>query len=170
MDFKRNELKKYGTLISFIEKFYSLFPKALQEKMLIHYRKNTGIFGLIVRYALLRNLAAHVGKNVLIQPDVYFFNVDNLYVGDNVIIQPMCYIDAWGGVEIGNNVAISHSVSIISTKQSFDKLDIPIKNQERIAMPVNIGNDVCIGANASILGGSSIPDGTVIAANAVQGI
>ena len=167
MDFRKIELRKHEKLIRFMEKFYSLFPRNLHEKLLIHHRKSTGTFGLVIRYVLLRKLASHVGENVLIQPDVYFSNLDKLHIGDNVIIHPMCYIDAMGGIEIGNNVTFSHRVSIISNKQSFDELDIPIKDQECLAMPVKVGNDVYIGTNSSVFGGSYITDGSVIAVGTV---
>ena len=163
----RDKFRKYRHIIRCIEKFYSFFPRALQHRMFQSLRKKTGTLGLVLRYALLRNLAAHVGENVSIHPDVYLFNVDKLSIGDNVSIHPMTYIEAWGGVEIGNDVAIAHAVTIMSVNHSFDRLDMPIKDQPIVPMPVKVCNDVWIAAKATILGNCTISSGSVIGAGAV---
>lgn len=163
----RDKFKKYRSLIRCIETFYGLFPRSLQMKMLLGLRKKPGTLGLVLRYALLRNLAAHVGENVSIHPDVYLFNVDKLSIGDNVSIHPMSYIEAWGGVEIGNDVAIAHGVTIMSVNHSFDELDTPIKDQPIIPLPSKICDNVWLASKAVILGGCTVESGSVIGAGAV---
>ena len=163
----RDKFKKFRKLIRCIEGFYGLFPRGMQLKMFIALRKKPGTMGLVLRYALLRNLAAHVGENVSIHPDVYLFNVDKLSIGDNVSIQPMSYIEAWGGIEIGNDVAIAHGVTIMSVNHGFESLDMPIKDQPIIPMPVKIGDDVWLASKVSVLGGTTVGDHSVIGAGAV---
>lgn len=163
----RDKFKKFKPVINCISKVYSLFPKSMQTKALIRHRKQTGNMGLVIRYALLKNLAKHVGDNVSIQPDVYLFNVQELVLGDNVSIHPMTYIEAYGGVEIGNDVSIAHGVTIMAVTHDFDDINIPIKDQGITGKPIKIGDNVWVGAKATILGGNTIGDGAIIGAGAV---
>ena len=163
----RDKFRKFKPVINCISKVYALFPKSMQTKVLVRHRKQTGNLGLVIRYALLKNLAKHVGDNVSIQPDVYLFNVQELSIGDNVSIHPMTYIEAYGGVEIGNDVSIAHGVTIMSVTHDFDDINIPIKNQGITGKPIKIGNNVWVGSKATILGGNNIADGSIIGAGAV---
>ena len=163
----REKFKKFKLIIVVICKFYSIFPKKLQNRALIRHRKQTGNIGLVIRYALLKNMAKHVGDNVSIQPDVYLFNVQELSIGDNVSIHPMTYIEAYGGVEIGNNVSIAHGTTIMSVTHDFKDINIPIKEQGITALPIKIEDNVWIGAKATILGGNTIESGVIVGAGAV---
>ena len=94
-------------------------------------------------------------------------NAANMELGSNVSIHPMCYLDASGGIRIGNDVSIAHGTSILSFEHRFDSLEIPIKDQEVDYRPVSIGNDVWIGAKATIVAGKTIGTGSIIGANSV---
>ena len=50
----RDKFQKFKPVISFIVRFYSLFPRSMQTKALIRHRKQTGNLGLVIRYALLK--------------------------------------------------------------------------------------------------------------------
>lgn len=163
----RDKFQKFKPVISFIVRFYSLFPRSMQTKALIRHRKQTGNLGLVIRYALLKNLAKHVGDNVSIQPDVYLFNIQELSIGDNVSIHPMTYIEAYGGVEIGNDVSIAHNTTIMSVTHNYEDVNSPIKEQGITGLPIRIEDNVWIGAKATILGGNNIGTGVIIGAGSV---
>lgn len=163
----REQFDKYRFLISALIRAYSLFPKKFQKYLLTRYRKTTGLKGMAVRYALVKNLAKSVGEKVSIQPDVYFFNLENLTIGSNVSLHPMCYIEAYGGVSIGDNVSIAHGVTIMSVSHNYTGRDVPIRDQGISAEPIKISDNVWIGAKATILGNVSIGSGVVIGATAV---
>ena len=163
----REKFKKYKKIIKIICVFYSIFPKKIQNKMLISNRKKTGYIGLIKRYCLLKNLAKKIGDNVSIHPDVYLFNIQNLVIGDNVSIHPMTYIEGYGGIEIGNDVSIAHGVTIMSVNHGFNNKVIPIKDQAIEKRPIVIKDNVWIGAKATILGNNVISTGSIIGAGAV---
>ena len=163
----RDKFKKYKGIINIICAFYSIFPKKIQNKLLILNRRKTGYFGLIKRYCLLKKLAKKIGDNVSIHPDVYLFNVQNLIIGDNVSIHPMSYIEAYGGVEIGNDVSIAHGVTIMSVNHGYSDINVPIKEQQVEARPIVIKDNVWIGAKATILGNTVISNGTIVGAGAV---
>ncbi|WP_342773429.1 acyltransferase [Pelagibacterium montanilacus] len=91
----------------------------------------------------------------------------HIELGDNCTLNPYSIIYGHGGVRIGDNVRIAAHVTIIPANHNFNRLDKPICRQGITAKGVIIGNDVWIGANATILDGSSIAEGCVIAAGAV---
>jgi acetyltransferase-like isoleucine patch superfamily enzyme len=106
-------------------------------------------------------------KDLLILSGVFIEGYPNLHLGNNVSINQNCFISCYGGLEIGNDVAIGHNVSILTTDHVFDDLTIPIKQQKLVYKKVVIGNNVYIGAKATILAGVTIPNGTVIGAGSV---
>jgi len=78
--------------------------------------------------------------------------------GDN----PGLYINASGGLKLGNNVAIAANTTITTTNHDmYDHRKIsPVKG-------VEIGNNVWIGANCSIVAGVKIGDNVTIGAGCV---
>ena len=91
-----------------------------------------------------RSLRAH-GKACIINPK-------NITMGKNCSINPSVYINAMNTVRIGNNVTLSAGCSVISASLDIESFlaggHAHVKNQG-----INIGNNVWIGANATILGG-----------------
>lgn len=98
---------------------------------------------------------------------VFVEGYESLKLGDGVSFNQDCFISAYGGLQIGSDVSIGHRVSIITTEHEYQRSDTPIRHQPVRYAQVSIGNDVWIGANASILAGVSIADGCIIAAGAV---
>ena len=167
----RDKFKKFSPFIKALIAFYRIFPRKIRKKLFEHHRGTKGNKGLLIRYALLKTLAAKCGDNVTIQPDVFLFNPQCLQIGSNVSIHPMCYIECGvapgKGVNIGDDVSIAHGVSILTTSHTYDRTDIPIKDQDYEEGAVTIGSGVWIGAKATVLYGRSIGDGAIVGANAV---
>ena len=94
------------------------------------------------------------------------FNADygqNIRVGKNVFINSGCCFQDQGGIEIGDNVLIGQQVVIATINHDFN----PYKRANMLPAPVKIGNNVWIGAHATILSGVTIRDNAIIAAGAV---
>ena len=94
------------------------------------------------------------------------FNADygqNIRVGKNVFINSGCCFQDQGGIEIGDNVLIGQQVVIATINHDFN----PSKRANMFPAPVKIGNNVWIGAHATILSGVTIEDNAIIAAGAV---
>lgn len=163
----RDKFKKYRKAINLLCKYYSIYPKIILRRKLIKARKSTGVSGIIKRYCILKCIAKNIGDNVSIQPDVYIFNPENLSIGNNVSIHPMTYIEAYGGITIGNDVSIAHGVTLLSASHKYDNKNIPIKDQGISSEPLIIGDNVWIGAKATILCGKNIGNGSIIGANCV---
>jgi acetyltransferase-like isoleucine patch superfamily enzyme len=91
-----------------------------------------------------------------------------LTIGDFSYIGEHNNIRAEGGIVIGKCCLISQGVSIISSNHSI-ALGVPIMDQlsKRDRIGVVIGDDVWIGANASIMPGVTIGTGAVVGAGSV---
>lgn len=70
-------------------------------------------------------------------------------------------------ITIGDDCLIADSVHIYDHDHRFDDLSRPMKEQGYQTKPVAIGNNVWIGAKATVLKGVTIGDGAIIGANAV---
>lgn len=109
-----------------------------------------------------------LGKYAMIECTGVLRNVGNcIKIGNNVGINHYCFIGVRGDIEIGDNVIFGPRVNVFSENHNFDRTDIPIKEQGVTKDKTVIGNDVWIGANASIMSGVKIGDGCIIAAGAV---
>lgn len=129
-----------------------------------------GFQNKVGRY-FLKNLFKSVGKNVKFQyKDIFTFN--NITIGDDVYIGPNAtFLAAEAPILIGNKVLFGPNVSIITGNHPIDLrgkfiYDILVKLPGE-DMPVVISDDVWVGAGATILKGSKIGRGAVIAAGAV---
>lgn len=163
----RDKFAKFKPVINLLVKIYSVLPQSLRNRKMARLRKKTGNIALVKRYALLKTLAKSVGDNVSVFPDVYLQNVQKMEIGNNVSFQPMVYIEAYGGVKIGDDVSIAEGASLFSVNHGFEDMNTPIKDQPLTALPIEVENNVWIGAKATILGGVKVAEGTIVAAGAV---
>ena len=108
-------------------------------------------------------IGKQVDENFGIFPPFYADYGQNITLGKNVFINSGCCFQDQGGIEIGDNVLIGQQVVIATLNHDL----LPQKRASMIAAPVKIGNDVWIGAHATILSGVTIGNGAVIAAGAV---
>lgn len=118
------------------------------------YRRVLGI-------SLGRGAGVHMGCYV------WFFGPGHLRragfgIGANTRINRDCCLDARGSVQIGDNVSISPEVAILTTQHCLDAVGFPVESR-----PVVIGDHVWIGFRATILPGTTIGRGAVVAAGAV---
>ena len=74
-----------------------------------------------------------------------------------------CYLD----VEIGDSTIVADWVYICDFDHVISDIHVPIKDQGLVKTPVRIGADVWIGTKATVLRGTSIGTGSVVAAHAV---
>lgn len=117
------------------------------------------------RAQLLRELFGAAGDNPRVMHGFHCDDGKNITVGDNFMANYNVTILDRARVRIGDNALIAPGTVITTVNHAFT----PKRRAEGIctAKPVNIGNDVWIGANVTILSGVTIGDNVIIAAGAV---
>lgn len=117
------------------------------------------------RKALLSPILGSKGENFLIESVFHCDYGYNIHLGENFYANVGCTILDEAEVRFGDNVLLAPNVGIYTACH-------PIDTEQRVAgiefaKPVNIGNNVWIGADVTILPGVSIGDNAVIGAGSV---
>ena len=111
-----------------------------------------------------------LGKKSVVSSYVKIKSKDGpLHIGNNVEISNFCVISSHaGGTYLGDDTLIGPNVSIIGSNYRYDRLDIPIRLQEKVSPKgIRIANNVWIGAGCTILDGADIGAGTIVTPNSV---
>lgn len=87
----------------------------------------------------------------------------NLRVGRGVFVNGGCHFQDQGGICLGDRVLVGHSVVMATLDHDLD----PARRGVLHCAPIVVGDDVWIGASATITRGVTIGDGAVVAAGAV---
>lgn len=92
-----------------------------------------------------------------------------LSIGRHVEISNGCVLASHtSGVEIGDDCLIGPNVSIMGNNYRYDRLDVPIRLQEKVSTKgIRIGNNVWIGAGCVLLDGADVGSGTILTPNSV---
>ena len=117
-----------------------------------------------LRWAFAELIGKPVGARFMLIPP---FSTDyglNISVGDDVFINQHCHFMDMGGITIGNEVMIGPKVNLISAGHPLSPAD---RRRAVTAKPIVIGNNVWIGAAATILAGVTVGSDAVVAAGAV---
>ncbi|EJL37694.1 acyltransferase family protein [Caulobacter sp. AP07] len=97
-------------------------------------------------------------------PPFYTTGGENIRVGRNVFINQNCTLYDLGGIDIGDDVMIGPNVSLITSGH-------PIEPSQRragvTAAPIVIDRNVWIGAGATVIGGVTVGENSVVAAGSV---
>jgi len=118
-----------------------------------------------IRAFLCRRIFKYTGRNVNIEHGAYFGSGKDIEIGDNSGLGFNCRV--YGPLKIGNDVMMGPDVMIFTQNHETSRLDIPMRLQTAPKIPVEIGDDVWIGARAIILPGRKIGKGAIIGAGAV---
>lgn len=133
-------------------KIIQYFKKITLKRRGIYIYNNCTINGVIFE-----------GK-AIIEPYCRLIGDPIITIGNNFYMNAVCHI--LGDIIIGNNVMIGPQTIIWGRDHGIKKNEL-MRVQERIRLPIEIGNDVWIGAHVTILKGVTIGDGAVIGAGSV---
>lgn len=164
---KNRKFERYRIIInSFIGILY-LFPAIFAKGLLVCTRHAPSIIGIGIRYCCIKRLSKKCGENVVVFSGAYITYLENFVLGRNISIHENCNIGCMGGLKVGDNVMISQGSSILTSDHDYLQNHQPMRDAPLILKPVEIGDDVWIGANAVITAGITIGGGAVIGAGAV---
>jgi len=90
-----------------------------------------------------------------------------IQIGDNVGLGTHGFYGGAGGLEIGDDTIFGNYVSVHPENHNFKNLNIPIRLQGVNHKGIKIGKNCWIGAKVTILDGTEIGDGCIVAAGAV---
>lgn len=104
-----------------------------------------------------------------VSPDAVFQNPERIFVGHRVRIGSRCHL--WAGpsqgrIEIGDDVLFGPEVLLTAASYRYD-LGHPVTGQPMAEGDIVIGNDVWLATRAVVLPGTTIGDGSIVAAGAV---
>lgn len=109
-----------------------------------------------------------IGKKVddsfLLIPPFYTTGGLDISVGRNVFINQNCTFYDLGGLDIGDDVMIGPNVSIITSGHPIDPAQ---RRACVVAKPIKIERNVWIGAGATIIGGVTVGENSVVGAGSV---
>jgi acetyltransferase-like isoleucine patch superfamily enzyme len=105
-----------------------------------------------------------VDKSFMLIPPFYTTGGDEIRVGRNVFINQNCTFYDLGGLHIGDDVMIGPNVSIIT---SGHPLDPSQRRSITIGKRIVIERNVWIAAGATIIGGVTVGENSVVAAGSV---
>jgi acetyltransferase-like isoleucine patch superfamily enzyme len=86
---------------------------------------------------------------------------------DRVYIGPYCYLQSESILTVGRNTMLGQHVQVLAYTRTMERGPVPYADQKLTSKGVTIGENVWIGAGATILDGVTIGDNSVVAAGAV---
>jgi acetyltransferase-like isoleucine patch superfamily enzyme len=116
---------------------------------------------LIIKIFCKRIQSSGIGEGVTIW---FPWNVE---IGEDSTLNQGVIIDGTAGVRIGNNVRIAPSVILNTADHEFRNASVLIRNQGFQIAPIEIEDDVWIGAGVIVNKGVTIGKGSVIGAGSV---
>ena len=106
----------------------------------------------------------NIETNFTLIPPFYTSGGDEIRVGQNVFINQNCTFYDLGGIDIADNVLIGPNVNIITSSHPLEPSQ---RRSATIGRPIVIEQGVWIASAATILGGVTIGENSVVAAGAV---
>ncbi len=118
-----------------------------------------------LEYALSQGMK--VGKNPRVEPFVVFMGFEWIEIGDDFTASSFSTIRAVDApIKIGNKVSLGPGSAIIGANHGIEP-GTPHQLQPQVSQPIEIGDDVWLGAGAIVLPGVKIGSGAVIGAGSV---
>ncbi len=117
-----------------------------------------------IRYLFSKLIGREVDESFLLIPPFYTAGGDEIRVGQNVFINQNCTFYDLGGLDIADEVMIGPNVSLITASHPLDPSQ---RHAATIGKPIRIEKNVWIAAGATVIGGVTIGENSVVAAGSV---
>ncbi len=119
------------------------------------------------RFAVARGADVRFGTGCVLDRGFTLESSGRLVVGDRTVFGHHCTVASDAEVVIGARCLFGEFTSIRDHDHAFDGASTAILDQGRATSPVAIGDDVWVGAKATITRGVTIGPGSVVGAHAV---
>ncbi|WP_423758614.1 sugar O-acetyltransferase [Burkholderia sp. NLJ2] len=117
-----------------------------------------------VRALFSELIGTQVDDGFVLIPPFHATGGAGMKIGRNVFVNQNCTFYDLGGLEIGDDVMIGPNVSLITSGHPVE----PSRRRDFVvAKPIAIERNVWIGAGATIIGGVTVGENSVVAAGAV---
>jgi len=117
-----------------------------------------------VRALFSELIGKKVDESFLLIPPFFTAGGDEIRVGRNVFVNQNCTFYDLGGLDIGDDVMIGPNVSIVTAGHPVEPLG---RRAVTIGRPVVIERNVWIAAGATVIGGVTVGENSVVAAGSV---
>ncbi|MEO7049572.1 MAG: sugar O-acetyltransferase [Ferruginibacter sp.] len=117
-----------------------------------------------IRILFSELIGKHVDESFLLIPPFYTAGGREISIGRNVFINQNCTLYDLGGLDIADDVMIGPNVSIITAGHPVEPL---LRRTITIGKPITIERNVWIATGATIIGGVTIGENSVVAAGSV---
>ena len=117
-----------------------------------------------IRAVFSELIGSKIDERFSLIPPFYTTGGENIRVGRNVFINQNCTMYDLGGIDIGDDVMIGPNVSIITAGHPLDPSQ---RRAATIGKPIAIERNVWIAAGATIIGGVTVGENSVVAAGSV---
>lgn len=114
------------------------------------------------RRMMLRLFGARVGRSVHVYPSAQIMMPWNLEIGDESAVGEAALLYSLGPIRIGSRATISQRAHLCAATHDFRKRDLPL-----VRLPIEIGDEVWVCADAFVGPGVTIGHGAVAGARAV---
>jgi len=119
------------------------------------------------RFLVARRARTRFGTGCIIDEGFTLENRGRIEAGHHTVFGHHCTVAADASIVIGHSCLIGEMVSIRDNDHQFSAPNVMIVDQGRKTAPIRIGENVRVGAKATITTGVSIGPNTVIGAHAV---
>src|SRR5215475_8835448 len=117
-----------------------------------------------IRALFSQLIGQKVDDSFLLIPPFYTAGGDEIRVGRNVFVNQNCTFYDLGGLDIADDVLIGPNVNIITTGHLLEPSQ---RRSVTIGKPIAIERNVWIAAGATIIGGVTVGENSVVAAGSV---
>lgn len=159
-----NEYMKKGKAISSSSEIHKFMIDISDEAKKITIKMNNVYHDQGTLQRLFSELTGKVvDSSFLLFPPFYTDYGKNITIGKGVFINAACHFQDQGGITIGDDTLIGHNV-VLATLNHGTR---PSDRGTLYPAPIDIGKNVWIGSNCTILSGVTIGDNAIIGAGSV---
>jgi acetyltransferase-like isoleucine patch superfamily enzyme len=123
------------------------------------------VFFIRLRGKLARPFFKKAGNNLGLGRNLTFYDPSNIVIGDDVYIAYGCWFNGSGEITIENEVLFGPYCVVVSSNHSL--LNESYRYGPPIFKPIFIKKGAWVGAHVTVLAGTTIEQGALVAANSV---